>query len=109
MILNQDISLWEYFPAAFTYKGQECRYFIVEDNVPDGYSVTYSESNAEGLGLNSTGTLTAYNRKTSTSIQLIKQDQENRQPLAGAIFEIYRLASNQEGAVLLKGENDAPL
>ena len=96
-----------YLPA--TYDGQECRYFIVEDNVPDGYSVTYSENNAEGLGLNSTGTLTAYNHKTSTSIQLIKQDQENRQPLEGAEFKIYRLASNQEGAVLLKGENDAPL
>lgn len=85
-----------------TYNSQPCVYMIVEESIPEGYTVSYSGSNAEGLGSGSTGMLTAYNRKISTDVKLIKVDKENHQiRLADATFEVRRLDPNQTGTAYL--------
>ena len=85
-----------------TYNGRPCRYVVVEENVPAGYAVSYSDNNTLGLGNGETGTLTAYNRKTTTNLNLIKVDQINHeQPLAGAEFKIFKINPEQTGVVYM--------
>ena len=82
--------------------GRECRYMIIEEPIPNGYSVSYSDNNIPGIGLGDVGTITAYNRSNTASITLVKVDQKNRQTrLTGAKFNLYMLENNQAGAVRL--------
>lgn len=97
-----------------TYLGRPCRYVIAETSIPDGYSVSYSISNAAGEGYNTfninkdaTGVLTAYNRKNKTSVSLVKVDKYNRgKKLSGAKFAIYRINPSQKGVVYMDWVSD---
>ena len=80
-----------------TYYGRACRYIIVEEGVDtEHYSVSYSSNNALGLGQDDVASLTAYNRKITTSVNLIKVDQTNHTiKLAGAEFKIFKINPDQ--------------
>ena len=85
-----------------TYNQRECRYMIVEEPIPDGYSVSYSNNNTQGLGEHDEGAITAYNRKNTTNISLVKVDKYNREVLLeGATFTLNRLDATKAGAVTL--------
>lgn len=87
-----------------TYEGRECRYMVLEEPVPEGYSVSYSDNNLEGLGQGSEETITAYNRENTTDITVVKVDKEDHQEkLPGAVFEIRKLDSNAPGVNYLDG------
>ena len=87
-----------------TYEGRECRYMVLEEPVPEGYSVSYSDNNLEGLGQGSEETITAYNRENTTDITVVKVDKEDHQEkLPGAVFEIRKLDSNAPGGNYLDG------
>ena len=98
-LLNQNSTQ---LPA--TYNNRPCRYIIAEESVP-GYSVTYSSSNNEGSGSTEYNVnkdciamLTAYNRKTSTDVYLVKEDSENREiKLKNARFDILRIDPSRPG------------
>lgn len=71
-----------------TYNGKECFYTISEESVPDGFTVSYSNNN-NGI---QEGILTAYNRRTSVDINIIKEDKDNHQTrLDGAEFTLWQI------------------
>ena len=93
-----------------TYEGRPCVYMIEEEPVPEGYTVSYSANNAIGIGAGEQATITAYNRKNSADVKLIKVDSTDRETkLAGAEFTIIRLDPNQNGAVPMSGWNREPV
>ena len=84
-------------PAQYE-NGRECRYVIVENSVPEGFTVSYADTNELGLGNGSDGTITAYNRRTTTDLKLIKIDKLNRTTrLNGAEFELYQIDPDKRG------------
>jgi hypothetical protein len=52
---------------------------IEEEPVPEGYTVSYSANNAVGIGAGDKATITAYNRKMSADVKLIKVDCDDRE------------------------------
>ena len=85
-----------------TYDGRPCRYVIVEEDLPEGYTVNYSDNNTLGFASGDTAALTAYNRLIQTDVKLIKVNRENREiRLPGAEFSIYRIDPKQTGVVYM--------
>jgi len=87
-----------------TYMGRTCHYVITEEDTLDDYAVSYSNSNTNGVGIDTTGvwTLTAYNRKISTDVKVIKVDQTNHEiKLQGAKFIISKINPAQKGVVYM--------
>ncbi len=77
-----------------------CVYAIVEEELPAGFTVSYSDSNEPGMGAGDNGVLTAYNRKRTADVKLIKVDKTNREiKLKDAEFTLYPLDASQPGAV----------
>gem|GEM_PF-3308120 len=78
------------------------RYYIEESSVPEGFAVTYSDNNGEGA---STGMLTAFNRKTTADMRIVKVDRNSPEtPLPGAEFTLHRLDGGKPGVVYLSGQ-----
>ena len=89
-----------------TYDGRRCVYTILEEPVPGNYSVSYSSNNITGLGSDDTGVLTAYNRKNTTDIEVIKVDKlDNTIKLQDAEFTLNRLNLNEVGVQYLSTWN----
>ena len=81
--------------AAYDYPatdeaGNAYSYYIVEESVPSGYTVSFSSDNASGIQYS--GVLTAYNKKDAWDVVLVKVDKYNNETkLEGAQFELSKI------------------
>ena len=103
LVIDGDGKLSESSPVLpATYNHRPCRYIIMEESLPEGYTVTYSDNNTLGVASGDNAALTAYNRLIQTDLSLIKVDQTNHQiKLGGAQFSIYKINPEQTGVAYL--------
>ena len=81
--------------------GISYKYYIEEIEVPEDYSVSYSENNDNGI---QQGLITVYNRRNTADVHIVKVDKGNEATtLAGAEFTIRRLNPNQKGLAYDEG------
>ena len=80
-----------------TYNGKPCYYSIAEDPSLEGYDVSYSVNNEDGI---QSGVLTAYNRSTSVDVTVKKVDKNNSSVLlGGATFRLRQIDPTKTGSM----------
>ena len=81
--------------------GRAYLYYISEDSVPAGYTVSYSGSNdGTQSGVLTAGVLTAYNRADGAEIRVVKVDKNDRSlRLNGAAFALRQIDPAKTGTM----------
>jgi LPXTG-motif cell wall-anchored protein len=78
-----------------TYDGRNCYYTIAEETVPEGYTLVQISGDKVKSGM-----LTAYNKKNSVDITLVKEDKNNSAiRLNGASFALRALDPDKTGSM----------
>lgn len=90
-----------------TYQSKNCYYTIAEESVPEGYSLIQISGDKIQSGV-----LTAYNRKTSVDVTLVKTDKNNRsKKLNNATFTLRQIdpvkTGNMDTRALDGGRSDS--